>query len=126
MISNRRVFAVVALCFATITAPAFAGGGSKRNPKLHVKNDSSGQVGIILNVDDAKLAEIASAGNPVAAFQSAGGKILNPGQKGTFSVKAGTQRVIAIDGDAVVVGEAEIEVEKGKDKTISFDGSEFK
>lgn len=125
MITNRRVFTLAALCLVTVAAPALAGGGSKRDPKLHVTNDSGDQIGVILNATDSQLAAIASAGDPVAAFTAAGGKILNPGQKATFKVKAGEQKVTAIDATAVIVGEGKVKVEKGKDKSIKFNGSDF-
>jgi hypothetical protein len=111
MFMNRRTFAVLAVCLC-VSGSAFAGGGgTKKDATITVKNDTAASIGVAVDPTAALLA----AATP-AAFQAAGGQIVNPGDTATFKVKAGAHRVIAVDAAGAGLGDVNVAVAKGGTK----------
>lgn len=111
MFMNRRTFAVLAVCLC-VSGSAFAGGGgTKKDATITVTNNTADPIGVSVDPSAAVLA----AATP-AAFQAAGGTIVNPGDTATFKVKAGAHRVYAVNATPAVVGDLNIAVGKGQTK----------
>jgi hypothetical protein len=115
----------IAVCL--LTGPALGGGngGAKKDATLRVVNDVANSVGVIIGKSNAELAAIQAAADPVAAWVAAGGKILNPGQRASFSVKAGTHRVTFanINAQGVPAAGADVQRSVGKGKTLEIRAS---
>ena len=95
----RFTWAVVLLCTAT-NAYAGTGTGGVLGKKattvsLFVSNTSSNIVGVYYDSTNAAIQAAITANDPTA-FMKAGGVILNPGGKTTFSVKPGTYSFVAV------------------------------
>ncbi len=114
MFLNRRMFAAVAVCLCLSASTAFAGGsgGTKKDATVKVTNNSATitQLGVAVNPSAALLA----ATTP-AEFIARGGKSLGAGGTGTFSVKAGSQRIIVVDlATGTPLADQNASVAKGK------------
>ncbi|MCA9182518.1 MAG: hypothetical protein KDA51_13725 [Planctomycetales bacterium] len=94
---SRRMIVALAACAILSSSTAFAGGGnggSKADPIINVRNDSSAQIAAFINPDPAKIAALPA--NPTQAqIEAAGGKVINPGKTQKFTVKQGTYIVAA-------------------------------
>lgn len=88
------VIALLALVF--LPATVFAGGGSKNSTQLELSNNSTSAVLVTVNptLSDAQLIAVAPAN-----WASNGIFMLNPGQKKSFKVNAGSNVVKALFPD---------------------------
>ena len=87
------LFAALLLAFPAQAAIAGGdNGGSKSNPKIWVVNDTDEVIGVGVDID---LNRVGNANDPQDDFLDQGGKILNPGQRAQFKVKAGDHMVYA-------------------------------
>lgn len=102
-------------------ALAEAGGGSKPNATIKVKNKGADLLGVIIN-PPAGL-------NPATAtekqFTDAGGKFLNAGEEKSFSVKSGSNTVVAfyIDSEGFVGEIRSKTYSVGKGKTLKLEAT---
>lgn len=112
MFLNRRTLVALAVCLCVSASPALAGGngngGTKKDGKISIKNNSSVQIGIVVDPTDAQQDALTPAD-----FRRAGGKLYNPGSTANISVKAGDHDVYVVAFD---IGSdlQTVTVEKGK------------
>jgi len=99
------------LCLSASTAFAGGNGGTKKDATIKIKNDSTAEIGVAVNPSASLLA----AQTP-EQFTARGGKILLPGETYTVKVKAGSQRVIVLDGDGEGIADQKVAVSKGATK----------
>jgi hypothetical protein len=89
---KNLLLAALALVLVSVASqPVYAGGGgggAKRNSTIRVANNSALQVAVILD-------NLTPPTSSTSAFLNAGGKILFPGQVGTFKVSGGAHTVVA-------------------------------
>jgi hypothetical protein len=92
---TRRMALLLAVGFVVVASPVYAGGGgggTKRSSTIRFVNQSSVQVGVTTNVNNAAIQAAITAGN-LSQFIAAGGRVLNAGATARFSVQAGTYEV---------------------------------
>ena len=113
MHSNRRMFVALAalLCLSASTAFAGGNGGTKKDATIKVTNNSTVEIGVAVNPSAALLA----ATTP-EQFVARGGKIVAPGDTYTVKVKAGSQRVVVVDGAGDDIGDTRVAVAKGQNQ----------
>jgi hypothetical protein len=84
-------FLFVFVALALVPSLALAGGGSKANGVINVKNNGSLVMGVIIDPP----ASLDPATATQAQFTAAGGKFVNAGATGTFTkLKAGNHTVV--------------------------------
>lgn len=123
MTGNRRLFVLSALCVALTATSAFAGGGgSKRNSTIRITNEGSTPVGVAVGLTDAQLNTIVMASDPIAAWNAAGGRVINAGATAEFRVREGAHRVISVfdplDG---LVDDRQVTVGRGQTRLVTID-----
>jgi hypothetical protein len=113
----------LALLLGVLMLPALAeaGGGSKPNATIKVKNRGADLLGVIVN-PPAGL-------NPATAtekqFTDAGGKFLNAGEEKSFSVKSGSNTVVAfyVDEEGFIGQVTTRTYSVGKGKTLKLEAT---
>lgn len=117
---TRRMFVALAalMLFAT---PAFAGGGSKKDPTVTVKNDTSTPIAVFIG-KDAVTKGMALTGSPTPEqIAAAGGVVVNAGASVSQKVVAGTVQIGAGAGTTPETRTmTEFKIEKGQTKSFSY------
>lgn len=96
---TRRAALILAMGLSVAASPVYAGGGgggTKRSGKITFINNSTTEVGVT-PYGTSPLILAALTAKSLTQFIAAGGKVLNPGASGYFSVQAGTYTVGAAD-----------------------------
>jgi hypothetical protein len=116
-----KSFLTLVLGVLMLPALAEAGGGTKPNATIKVKNRGSDLLGVIVNPPASLNLFTATQ----QQFLDAGGKFLNAGEEKSFSVKSGSNTVVAfyVD-DEGFVGEVRTRTYSvGKGKTLKLDAT---
>jgi hypothetical protein len=113
----------LALLLGVLMLPALAeaGGGSKPNATIKVKNKGSDLLGVIVNPPSGLDPHTATE----KQFTDAGGKFLNAGEEKSFSVKSGSNTVVAfyIDDEGFVGDIRTKTYSVGKGKTLKLEAT---
>jgi len=121
MFLTRRAWLLMVLCASVSTSAAFAGGdngGSKRNGKVTVRNQTNAPIGVTSKANSAAI-QAAIQAKDVQAFQDAGGRIVNPGQSTTFSLKSGSHAIGVGDATFANTATFDANVQKGQTTTLN-------
>lgn len=120
---NMKSLLTLVLGVLMLPALAEAGGGTKPNATIKVKNGGNEKLGVIVNPP--------SSLNPSTAtekqFLDAGGKFLDAGEEKSFSVKSGSNNVVAFyisaGGSVGPLQTKTYSVGKGKTLTLKATGT---
>ena len=120
-------FLIALIVLAVLPVTAYAGGGSgggtKKNSTLKVSNKSLNKtLGVILD-------KVPATPITLAAFQAAGGVLIDPSSTKTFQLKSGSHTIYAAYVDAAdapgVAGSQNVSLGKNKTVTVEVTGDEF-
>lgn len=120
---NRRMLVALAACLILSASTAMAGGGgTKKDSTIKVINNGPNPIYAFVDVPDASIQAAAGALDPITAFNNLGGKeIAAGGNSHSFSVKAGTHTVTAVDIVLEApVGKKPVTTSKGKTSDVTF------
>lgn len=104
----------------------FAGGGNggvKRDSTVKVINNSLNPVYAFVDVASSNITTASTAADPIAAFKALGGKeIAAGGNSASFSVKAGSHTVTAVDivSESAVFVDRPITTSKGRTSNVTI------
>jgi hypothetical protein len=125
---RKILVAILALVLAP--AVAQAGGGSKPNSTLRVRNNSGATLGVAVDPSAALQARLNSAAGvtSVGQFVSLGGRIVGPNATISIPVRAGSHTVAAAYFGGGAVTDADVStdnfsVTKGRTVTAAVSGS---
>lgn len=123
------------LVFVLATSAAQAGGGSKPNSTIIVKNNTGSRIAVIVD-PSTSITNLIGSGDVTLTtsqlnqFKAAGGRIVNDGGSTAFSVKTGSHIVAAAEvntnsGEISTVNQLNVTTQKGKtvQLTAEDDGS---
>jgi len=123
------------LAFVLATSAAQAGGGSKPNSTIILRNDTGSRIAVIVDPSTAITNLIGSGdvtltSSQLNRFRAAGGRIVNDGATTAFAVKTGTHVVSIAEvntntGALSTVNQFNVTTQKGKtvQLTATGDGS---
>lgn len=126
---------VAGLAFALATSAAQAGGGSKPNSTILVKNNSGSRIAVVVD-PSTSITNLIGSGDVTLTtsqlnqFKAAGGRIVNDGGATAFAVKSGAHVISVAEvntttGNVSTVNQFNVTTQKGKTVQVSAadDGS---
>jgi len=126
-----RTLLAIVLALALAPSIALAGGGSKPNSTVRVKNSGSNTLAVIVDPSSSVSNSLSSGTLSTQSFVRAGGQFVGPGGTATIGgLKAGSHSVTAAfvsgtaNGSSVGTADsASVNLTKGKTTTITATGS---
>jgi hypothetical protein len=131
----------LALVLTTSTAEAGGGngGGTKPNATIKVKNKTDGRIYVIANEDPEVISDAQDlltdgvTNSDLNKFKKLGGKVINAGATGVFSVRANDDEGVIVAALQVDTSSGNVEgqysetvfISKGDVETITLDDEDF-
>jgi len=126
-----RTLIIAVLALAVAPSLAFAGGGSKPNSTVKVRNNGTDTLAVIVDPSSNVQTSLSSGTLNTQTFLSAGDRFVGPSGSATFGgLRAGSHTVVAAfvsgtsSGSSIAtVGSTTVNATKGKTVTVTATGS---